>query len=154
MAITKCPSCGEWHWSVQPDDLSEHKCKPAWLVRVEDYDGEDEWREVRADNAEDAAKEAVKSMDEGYSRDGEKWTVNVREGIAGDEAPERYLVEIEYIPEYYPRPMLTCVECGREFPGVTYFARDHQYQEKRCSECRRRAGLARLAARAQGKETP
>jgi hypothetical protein len=51
-----CPACKEFHWSGD-------KCKPKYEYQIPEFDGEDEWHEVRAYSFQEAAEMACQQND-------------------------------------------------------------------------------------------
>lgn len=94
-----CSVCGVLAWT-SPTGVSGHCCSPLWGYRVDGFDGEDEWTEVRAFDAEEAAEKAAESYDEcEYSlMKGGEIVVHVRNPKTGEVTRWRCIGET--VPQY------------------------------------------------------
>ena len=84
-----------------------HKCPPKWLVRREEWDGEDA-TEIRAVDAEEAAKKWAEDDDQSSAEYGivskdEEPVVIVCRADSGEET--RWRVSGEAVPAYYAEPV-------------------------------------------------
>ena len=91
----RCSTCGEWMYS------SRHACPPIFEVNYPEYG--DEWREIRAIDAETAAEKWAEREDSEsaeYSIVGGRETpvVNVR---GPDGSVTRWIISGEAVPKYY-----------------------------------------------------
>lgn len=97
-----CSTCGEWVFSKY------HKCQPIWLVAIvegEELPKDDDYCEVRASDAEEAAEKAAEEDD---SNSGEysilkhydtQYVAWVK--AAADAKPKRFKVTGEAVPQYH-----------------------------------------------------
>lgn len=92
MSFDQCKTCRKWGWT------DRHQCPPLWLVA---FDGDDQWFQVYAADAERAASEGAEQVD----CENEYWIV--RNGSAQalvkrneDDEPEAFFVEAETRPHY------------------------------------------------------
>jgi len=88
-----CPICRRF------GNMDRHICPPSWQVRAEDW-AEDEYSDIRADSAKDAACAFAEYDLADNSVYGEgNWTVFVRPEI-GPQAWKSYTVHMEMQPVY------------------------------------------------------
>ena len=92
-----CDICNEW--TLYP---KQHKCPPVWETRI---DGDGDWREFRARDADRAAEKAAEKYDQSdYTLSkGEAAVVEVRR--QGDITGEFFEVYAEMLPHYYANPI-------------------------------------------------
>ena len=96
----RCPVCRKYDWT------DTHRCAPVWEARLHETRGEEEWTEVHASDAEEAAEKFC----EQYDRDGEYGIINsgsaeVEVRKPGDDAVTRFDVSAETIPQYSAREL-------------------------------------------------
>jgi hypothetical protein len=108
----RCPHCRENGWFDRP--FGNHTCSPVWEARLFGA-GDDEWLDVRADDAETAAEKFCDQYDSGGDYD------IIRSGSAevevrkpGEEAITLWDISAESVPEYHAYPRRTPQESGRE----------------------------------------
>ena len=101
MTAERCPTCGEWVFSKY------HKCDPVWFVVIvegEEQPADDDYREVRAVDEEEAAEKGAEEDDcnsadyeimKGYG-DYVAWVK-----AAADAKPKRFKVTGEAVPQYH-----------------------------------------------------
>lgn len=102
MTAERCPTCEEWVFSKY------HKCSPVWLVAIvegEEQPADDDYCEVRASDAEEAAE---KGAEEGDCNSAEYSILKHYDGdyvawvkAADDAKPKRFKVTGEAVPQYY-----------------------------------------------------
>lgn len=90
----ECPACHRYHCATAP-------CLPIFYYNRPDWHGEDEWRQVRANDFEDAAEEACEWMDSDgdYSIIGSGGLDEIR--IKDEEGTiKRFKITAEVVPQY------------------------------------------------------
>ncbi len=101
MTAERCPTCAEWTFS------KFHKCKPVWLVALvegEEQPADDDYCELRAIDAEEAAAKGVEEDDSNsaeYSvlKDHGDYVAWVK--AVADAKPKRFKVTGEAVPQYH-----------------------------------------------------
>jgi hypothetical protein len=96
--FNRCKVCGKYDW------LDTHKCAPVWEARIHTTKWEEDWTEVHATDAEEAAENFCES----YDRDGE-YSI-IRSGDAevevrrpGGDAVTIFDITAETVPHYSAR---------------------------------------------------
>lgn len=102
MSCERCSTCEGWIFSKY------HKCNPVWLVAIvegEEQPADDDYREVRAPDEEEAAMKGAEEDDynsaeysilKHYDCDYVAWVK-----VAADAKPKRFKVMGEAVPQYY-----------------------------------------------------
>ncbi|MCK1503905.1 hypothetical protein [Bradyrhizobium sp. 18] len=97
----RCPNCQKWGWFGVKFGR-EHQCAPIWEARMHETKWNEDWTEVRAHDAEEAAREFC----ERYDCDGE-YTI-IQRGAAeievrkpGEDRITIFDVFAESVPTYY-----------------------------------------------------
>jgi hypothetical protein len=99
--LKTCPECGVLDFFG--GRFTSHRCRPLWECRDEDAD-EDDWRQVRASDSEDAAEDYAQNYDSNGDYQiiaGGTIVVLVRKVGAEAKSIERFRVNGETVPRYY-----------------------------------------------------
>jgi hypothetical protein len=95
----RCPKCGEP--GFLKGKFADHRCKPLFWWRSNDRHDEDEWQEIHASDAEEAAQKAAALYDQdGYSllRGGHA-EISIRDTLTGKVT--RWHCKAEPVPQYW-----------------------------------------------------
>ena len=101
MTTARCPTCEEWVFSTY------HRCNPVWLVAIvedEEQPADDDYSEVRAADAEEAAEKGAEEDDSNSAEYGilKGWNDYVAwVKAAADAKPKRFKVTGEAVPQYH-----------------------------------------------------
>lgn len=98
----RCKTCGEWGWFGEGAlRFGAHKCAPIWEAHMHETKWQDDWSEVHANDAEEAASKFAEEYDRGGDYD------IIRRGSAeievrkqGDETVTLVDVSAESVPQY------------------------------------------------------
>jgi hypothetical protein len=89
----KCKTCSSYGW------LGSHKCDPVWEARI--YGDGDDWYEVHASDAEDAAARFAEEYDQGGDYDIiKRGSAEVEVRKQGEEVIQLIDVTAESVPQY------------------------------------------------------
>jgi hypothetical protein len=97
----RCPNCNKFGWFGEKFGR-EHQCAPIWEARLLETKWENDWIEVRAHDAEEAAREFC----EQYDSDGDysiiqRGSAEVEVRKPGEDGVTIFDVSAESVPTYY-----------------------------------------------------
>lgn len=111
----RCKVCGEWAW------FSRHTCPPVWEARMHATKWEEDWSEVHAHDAEDAASAFAKQ----YDQNGDYIIIQFGGAVIevrkrGEEGAFLIDVTAESVPQYhgYLRREVTASEDNNNLTGT------------------------------------
>lgn len=92
----RCKHCDHWGWS------NTHACPPIWEARIFETKWQNDWNEVRATDAEDAAKRFAEEYDVNGEHDiVRRGCEEIEVRLQGSEKIWMVDVSAETVPAYY-----------------------------------------------------
>lgn len=97
----RCPTCQKYGWFGQ-EFGREHQCAPIWEARMYGSKWKEDWVEVRAHDAEGAAREFCERYDcEGDYTIIQRGSAEIEVRKPGEDAVTIFDVSAESVPTYY-----------------------------------------------------
>lgn len=91
----RCSICGKYDW------LAKHKCAPVWEARIHEAKWEEDWTEVHASDAEEAAETFCEQHDcDGEYNIVQSGSAEVEVRKQGEDAVTLFDITAETIPQY------------------------------------------------------